>query len=66
MEPSDCDFGAAVVCDVDRLAGPVVVVALPWRDVPERFGPWNSVHKRFDRWSKDGTWDRLLAAVQSR
>ena len=38
----------------------------PWRDVPERFGPWNTVYKRFDRWSKDGTWDRLLAAVQSR
>ncbi len=38
----------------------------PWRDVPERFGPWNTVYKRFDRWAKDGTWDRLLSAVQVR
>ncbi|WP_028984440.1 IS5 family transposase [Sporichthya polymorpha] len=38
----------------------------PWRDVPERFGPWNTVYKRFDRWARDGTWERLLAAVQAR
>jgi transposase len=37
----------------------------PWRDVPGRFGPWNTVFKRFDRWAKDGTWQRLLAAVQA-
>ncbi|SDK86301.1 Putative transposase of IS4/5 family, partial [Cryobacterium psychrotolerans] len=38
----------------------------PWRDLPERFGPWNTVFKRFDRWAKDGTWQRILTAVQSR
>jgi len=38
----------------------------PWRDVPARFGPWNTVFKRFDRWAKDGTWARVLTAVQAR
>jgi transposase len=37
----------------------------PWREVPERFGHWNSIYQRFDQWSKDGTWARVLAAVQS-
>jgi transposase len=37
----------------------------PWRDVPDRFGNWNSIYQRFSDWSEDGTWARLLAAVQS-
>jgi transposase len=36
---------------------------LPWRDLPERFGPWQTVWKRHHRWSGDGTWDRVLAEV---
>jgi transposase len=36
----------------------------PWRDVPERFGNWNSIYGWFSDWSKDGTWDRVLSAVQ--
>lgn len=36
-----------------------------WRDLPERFGPWQTVWKRHHRFATDGTWDRLLAAVQA-
>ncbi len=39
---------------------------VPWRDLPERFGPWQTVHGRFARWATDGTFDRLLAVAQSR
>ena len=39
---------------------------VPWRDIPERFGPWQTVHGRFARWAADGTFDRLLAAAQGR
>lgn len=39
---------------------------LPWRDLPERFGPWQTVHGPFARWAADGTFDRLLAAAQGR
>ncbi len=33
---------------------------VPWRDLPERFGPWKNVHTRFSRWSKSGVWDRMF------
>ncbi|MER5418019.1 transposase, partial [Streptomyces virginiae] len=38
---------------------------VPWRDLPERFGPWQTVHGRFARWAADGTFHRLLAAAQT-
>ena len=38
---------------------------VPWRDLPERFGPWQTVWKRHHRFATDGTWDRLLAVVQA-
>ncbi|GGZ63067.1 DDE transposase [Streptomyces inusitatus] len=36
---------------------------VPWRDLPEHFGPWKTVHERHRRWSANGTWDRIFAAV---
>ena len=38
----------------------------PWRDPPERYGPWQTCYDRFVRWRQDGTWDRLLAHVQTK
>lgn len=38
---------------------------VPWRDLPDEFGPWKTVFNRFDRWSKNGRWDALLAALQT-
>jgi transposase len=38
---------------------------IPWRDLPAEFGAWQTVHRRHLRWSTDGTWDRVLAAVQA-
>ncbi len=37
----------------------------PWRDVPRGYGPWQTVYDRFNKWSQDGTWDRILAALQA-
>lgn len=37
----------------------------PWRDVPARYGSWQSVYTRFRRWALDGTFGRMLAAVQA-
>ncbi len=36
----------------------------PWRDLPARYGPWSTCADRFVRWRRDGTWDRLLQALQ--
>jgi transposase len=38
---------------------------IPWRDLPSRFGKWKTVHDRHRRWSADGTWDRILRAIQA-
>ena len=38
---------------------------VPWRDLPDAFGPWKTVFNRFDRWSKTGKWARLLKALQT-
>ncbi|MFE2359015.1 IS5 family transposase [Streptomyces parvulus] len=42
-----------------------VRTGVPWRDLPERFGSWKTVYERHRRWSADGTWDRILRAVQA-
>jgi hypothetical protein len=38
---------------------------VPWRDLPDRYGPWETVYKRFARWQTDGTWARIEAALRS-
>lgn len=44
----------------------IVRTGAPWRDLPERFGPWQTVYHWFNAWSRDGTWDRILEALQIR
>jgi transposase len=38
----------------------------PWRDLPVRYGSWQTCYARFTRWRQDGTWDRLLAHMQTK
>ena len=38
----------------------------PWRDLPERFGRWKTAYHWFNKWGRDGTWDRVLEALQIR
>jgi len=37
---------------------------LPWRDLPERFGPWKSVYNRFSNWAKKGHWAAIFRELQ--
>ena len=41
----------------------LVRTGVPWRDLPEDFGPWNSVFRRFSRWSRKGVWWRIFTAM---
>ena len=36
---------------------------IPWRDLPERFGPWKNIHTRFSRWAESGVWEKLFSAL---
>jgi len=37
---------------------------VPWRDLPERFGPWKTVYNRFTRWAILGVWEKIFKALQ--
>ena len=37
---------------------------VPWRDLPERFGPWKSVYNRFANWAQCGHWELIFKALQ--
>ncbi|WP_322202481.1 transposase [Acutalibacter intestini] len=36
---------------------------IPWRDLPERFGPWQSVYSQFRAWTKAGVWKDIILAL---
>ncbi len=37
---------------------------LPWRDLPERFGPWKSIYNRFANWARKGHWAKIFRELQ--
>ena len=37
---------------------------LPWRDLPERFGPWKTVYNRFSNWARAGHWAAIFRELQ--
>jgi transposase len=37
---------------------------LPWRDLPERFGPWKTVYNRFCSWTRAGLWEQIFRELQ--
>ena len=39
---------------------------IPWRDLPERFGPWKSVYNRFSNWSRRGVWKQVYKGLRVR
>lgn len=37
---------------------------IPWRDLPERFGPWKTVYNKFAAWAHRGYWAAIFKALQ--
>lgn len=37
---------------------------LPWRDLPERFGPWKTVYNRFANWAAQDHWAAIFRELQ--
>lgn len=37
---------------------------VPWRDLPERFGPWKSIYNRFNNWAERGLWNEIFRSLQ--
>jgi transposase len=37
---------------------------MPWRDLPERFGPWKSIYNRFANWARKGHWATIFRELQ--
>jgi len=44
----------------------VLHTGVPWRDLPERFGPWQTVYDHFAHWRREGVFERILRALQIR
>jgi transposase len=38
----------------------------PWQDLPERYPPPSTCHDRLTRGQQDGTWQRILQAIQAK
>jgi transposase len=37
----------------------------PWRDIPPAYGHWATAYGLFRRWQRDGTWAKVLSALQA-
>ncbi len=44
----------------------VLRTGMPWRDLPERYGPYTTVYNRFNRWSRRGIWKRIFATLAAK
>ena len=44
----------------------VLRTGMPWRDLPERYGPYTTAYIRFNRWSRRGIWKRIFDTLASK
>jgi len=44
----------------------VAKTGIPWRDLPERYGPYTTAYNRFNRWSRRGVWKKIFDKLASK
>src|SRR5580693_6871999 len=44
----------------------VLRTGMPWRDLPERYGPYTTAYNRFNRWSARGVWKHVFDRLASK
>jgi transposase len=44
----------------------VLRTGMPWRDLPERYGPYTTAYNRFNRWSRCRIWKQIFVQVAAR
>jgi transposase len=44
----------------------VLRTGMPWRDLPERYGPYTTAYNRFNRWSRRGIWKGIFDTLAAK
>jgi transposase len=44
----------------------VLRTGIPWRDLPDHYGPYTTVYNRFNRWSRRGIWKAVFDRLASK
>jgi transposase len=44
----------------------VLRTGMPWRDLPDRYGPYTTVYNRFNRWSRRGVWKNIFDTLAAK
>jgi len=44
----------------------VLRAGMPWRDLPERYGPYTTAYNRFNRWSRRGVFKRMFDTLAAK
>jgi transposase len=44
----------------------VLRTGMPWRDLPDRYGPYTTAYNRFNRWSRRGIWKKIFDTLASK
>lgn len=44
----------------------VLRTGIPWRDLPNEFGPYTTAYNRYNRWSRRGIWRRIFEGLSGK
>jgi transposase len=44
----------------------VLRTGIPWRDLPERYGPYTTAYNRFNRWSRREVWRHIFETLAAK